>query len=90
MVIPLVMGFKVTGMIIFGIFAVKLFLIKATLVANAALLVSGFIVLKKLYDHGINMINSHHFNYLSTHSSIPSYYGKDEGLTGYGYYGSGG
>lgn len=81
------MGFKVTGMIIFGIFAVKLFLIKATLVANAALLVSGFIVLKKLYDHGINMINGHHYH--NSHQAIPNYYSKDEpSVSGYGYYGN--
>jgi hypothetical protein len=83
-IVPLVMGFKTTGALIFAISAMKIFLLKALMVSKVALLAAGFLVIKKL----MNSVGTHHHPYLFAYQPLPYYH--DHGLesvypSAYGY-----
>jgi hypothetical protein len=77
-IVPLVMGFKMTGVLIFAITAVKLFLLKVFAVSQLALLAAGFLVVRKLMS---SMAAQQH-PYQFTHQPLHYYndYGLAEGL----------
>ncbi|XP_069679311.1 uncharacterized protein [Periplaneta americana] len=83
-IVPLVMGFKTTGALIFAISAVKLFLLKALMVSKLALLAAGFLVMRRV----MSSMGAQHHPYLYAHQSMPYFHdhGMDSGLSsGYGY-----
>ena len=83
-IVPLVMGFKTTAALIFGISAVKIFLLKALVVSKLAFLAAGFLVLKKL----VTVMGGHpHHPYLYGHQAAGYYdHGLEAGYpSAYGY-----
>jgi hypothetical protein len=85
-IVPLVMGFKTTGVLIFAISAVKMFLLKALMVSKIALLAAGFLVAKKLMSsmgaqqHPYQQHPYQQHPYLFAHQ--PLHYYNDHGLAG--------
>lgn len=80
-IVPLVMGFKSTGILIFAITAVKLFLLKALMISKIALLAAGFLVGKKLMSSvGVQEQPYQQHPYLLANQ--PLHYYNDQGLVG--------
>jgi hypothetical protein len=84
-VVPLVVGFKSTGALIFAISTVKLFLLKALMVSKVALLATAFLMLRKL----LSTVAVQHQPHVYAHQPLPYY--QDHALDGgfpssYGYY----
>ena len=82
-IVPLVMGFKSTAALIFGITAVKVFLLKALMVSKIAFLAASFLVLKRL----VTVMGGHHHPYIYGHHAGGYYdHGLEAGLpSAYGY-----
>jgi hypothetical protein len=84
-IVPLVLGFKSTGALIFAISSVKLFLLKALMVSKVALMATAFLMVKRL----LSTAGVQHQPHIYTHQPLP--YHQDHALDGgfpsaYGYY----
>lgn len=93
-IVPLIMGFKTTGALIFGISAVKLFLLKALMVSKVALMAAGFVVVKKLLSsmgiqqHPYPLAHQPHHSYdHGVAGGFPTGYAYSNYLTAGGHYG---
>jgi len=95
-VVPLIMGFKSTGALILAIASVKIFLLKALAVSNAALMAAGFLVMKKMFSS----VGTQQHEYLLPQNPVPYYhtqnleggypsaYGYSNYIAPTGYYGA--
>lgn len=84
-IVPLVVGFKSTGALIFAISSVKLFLLKALMVSKVALLATAFLMVKRL----LGTVGVQHQPHSYAPQPLP--YHQDHALDGgfpsaYGYY----
>ena len=75
-VVPLIMGFKSTGALIFAITSVKMFLLKALAVSNVALMAAGFLIMKKM----LSSVGTQHQEYLLPQNPVP--YNHNHNLEG--------
>jgi hypothetical protein len=95
-VVPLVLGFKSTGALIFAISTVKLFLLKALVVSKIALLAASFLMVKKLLStvgvqHQPHVYAHQPLPYYQNHAldgGFPSAYGYSNYITAGGHYGA--
>jgi hypothetical protein len=84
-VLPLVVGFKSTGALIFAISAVKLFLLKALVVSKVALLATSLLIAKKL----LGTVGIQTQPHVYTHQPLPYYQDhamEEQFPSAYGYY----
>lgn len=94
-IVPLIMGFKTTGALIFGISAVKLFLLQALMVSKVALMAAGFVVVKKLLSsmgiqqHPFPLEHQPHHSYdHGVAGGFPTGYAYSNYVTAGGHYGA--
>jgi hypothetical protein len=93
-VLPLVLGFKSTGALIFAISAVKVFLLKALLVSKVALLVTALLLARKMLGSVGVQTQPHvyaqqplpYYQGHALHGEFPSAYGYYNYITAGGHY----